>query len=440
MQNLTKMQLTQLCSIIPSPVFLLQMQNMIPMNQDALLLNIDTEDLLYCLPIVSSDEDVIAGYYRTLLLGSTERLCYSVTGRKILCEDQPYRLVEVLPINPQEVVPDVYQIASVREIMFNIFSEIDQLTTEQDIYDFILDNCSKVVAHSGLCSLMMVKDSYAEIVAQRGFESETLHMRLALEDTFPALETNGKFDRIVRINDLEKFQDQYCMEIRPKNGDAYLASTISTPLYINRTLYAILNFDSVHKNAFTEMDEQLLQLIKANIEIILTNHQMHLEIRQLSITDTLTGLYNRNYMEEFLNANKDQSYFIGILDMNSMKHINDSHGHYCGDSALKYFAGALQKNFHSSTMLFRMGGDEFICIFMNSNKPSIDEQICSLRRYLREIPLMLPDETTITLTFSCGFSYHDAGMPSTEAMIRADREMYEEKRAYKKGHPGKDCR
>ena len=156
MQNLTKMQLTQLCSIIPSPVFLLQMQNMIPMNQDALLLNIDTEDLLYCLPIVSSDEDVIAGYYRTLLPGSTERLCYSVTGRKILCEDQPYRLVEVLPINPQEVVPDVYQIASVREIMFNIFSEIDQLTTEQDIYDFILDNCSKVVAHSGLCSLMMV--------------------------------------------------------------------------------------------------------------------------------------------------------------------------------------------------------------------------------------------------------------------------------------------
>ena len=171
MQNLTKMQLTQLCSIIPSPVFLLQMQNMIPMNQDALLLNIDTEDLLYCLPIVSSDEDVIAGYYRTLLPGSTERLCYSVTGRKILCEDQPYRLVEVLPINPQEVVPDVYQIASVREIMFNIFSEIDQLTTEQDIYDFILYNCSKVVAHSGLCSLMMVKDRYAEIVAAGAYSA-----------------------------------------------------------------------------------------------------------------------------------------------------------------------------------------------------------------------------------------------------------------------------
>ncbi|MBP7349149.1 MAG: GGDEF domain-containing protein [Butyrivibrio sp.] len=434
MKNVTKEILIQISSLLVNPVFLIQQQHAYPLNPPAEILFMDTAAFLDCLSTDLSEPECFSSYHKMMSADKQTVNFYSFSGRRIEYEDQLCWLVEVLQLHPQNLVPDIYQIASARKIMLDIYSQIDHLDTDSDIYEFILDNCRKAVAHSDFCSLILVNGQTARIVAQRGFNQDVCYVDIALNDTFLGQETDGKFDHIAIINDLDKFNDRYHLEFKPGKDNKYLASTISAPIYIEHSLYAILNFDSTQKNTFTEADKELLYIIKSNIEIILTNHQMYTEIRRLSQTDILTGLYNRTYLQEYIRLHREQAFYMGLFDMNDMKHINDIHGHRSGDMALKHFVSFLQRSFPFPSALFRIGGDEFLCITFDLDKARINDCVKSMRRLFEQNPILLQDGAETVLTFSCGFSLHEPNMSSHEVMHRADKAMYQEKRAYKLLH------
>ena len=427
MQIVSEQQLRLFGDLLVTPAFLLRAARLQPLNDAAGALRIKGKELL---PFIPDAGDALA-CRQISLDGGDEKHCYTIAGRKISYCGAECWLLELFPIDPHGTLQSLYRASTAREIMLQISSQINQLDTDQDIYDFILDNCGKAVECSALCSLMIVDGDIAHIVAKRGFSDSVYEVSFLLNDTFIGLETAGKFDRIVTINDLDKFRNRYHDEIRTERTGEHLGSTLSAPIYVNGVLYAILCFDSIQKNAFTQQDEELLYIVKSNIEIILANHRMHMEILRLSQTDILTGLYNRTYLVEYLEKRLQKSFYVGMFDMNDLKGINDGHGHHSGDIALQRFAAVLKAAFPAGNAFFRMGGDEFLCILYGMELPAIQERIAALRSMLKHTPVSLADGTAAVLSFSCGFALHAPGAPVDDATQSADRTMYEEKRKFK---------
>lgn len=122
-------------------------------------------------------------------------------------------------------------------------------------------------------------------------------------------------------------------------------------------------FSAREELAGTEMD--FLGLFAKQIEMAITIADLFQAVRDQAVTDALTGLYNRRYFEEALEkevqrAKRQQQPFsiIGI-DLDYLKKINDTHGHFYGDLAIKTIADVLKANARSVDVPARIGGEEF---------------------------------------------------------------------------------
>jgi diguanylate cyclase (GGDEF)-like protein/PAS domain S-box-containing protein len=156
------------------------------------------------------------------------------------------------------------------------------------------------------------------------------------------------------------------------------------------------------------------------------------ELRALSLTDELTGLYNRRgfftLAEQELKLARDTGnrMVLLFLDVNGMKEINDTAGHAAGDRTLQLVADALRVSFRESDVLARMGGDEFAVLAWTGDGGSAAGMQSRLRDSLRVRPGTFGD-TTISVSIGAA-----VWNPATERTLHAlladaDRRMYEDK-------------
>ena len=127
-----------------------------------------------------------------------------------------------------------------------------------------------------------------------------------------------------------------------------------------------------------------LHLVKLNRRIRFVNCKLkktelalkekNVQLEKASITDKLTGIYNRHYLDKALSDQLvlSQRYkrpmSIALLDLDFFKQVNDGFGHQVGDKVLQIFAGLIDKNTRSTDMFGRWGGEEFLIIFPETNK------------------------------------------------------------------------
>lgn len=83
--------------------------------------------------------------------------------------------------------------------------------------------------------------------------------------------------------------------------------------------------------------------------------------------DDVTGVYNRNYLDEFYKNNNDNSYILVYLDVDNFKYINDTYGYSFGDRLLRYMAKTINKLLNKNGILIRFSGDEFLILFKDSD-------------------------------------------------------------------------
>jgi len=101
------------------------------------------------------------------------------------------------------------------------------------------------------------------------------------------------------------------------------------------------------------------------------------KLYEKSITDPLTGLYNREYMKEFLSKKIEESkrykfpLSIAMIDIDYFKKINDTYGHLIGDCVLKEIADLLKNNFRDSDVVSRYGGEEILIIMPFTDKENV---------------------------------------------------------------------
>ncbi len=161
------------------------------------------------------------------------------------------------------------------------------------------------------------------------------------------------------------------------------------------------------------------------------------ELRSLSLQDELTGLFNRRGWLEHskqglrLAQREKRPAAVIFADLNGMKSINDQHGHEEGDRALRDTADVLRKSCREVDVIARFGGDEFVIFALDFDEHGLS----ALRQRVREAiaELNLTGGRPFHLSISVGAAFLRAESPETvdELLDRADREMYEQKRARK---------
>lgn len=156
--------------------------------------------------------------------------------------------------------------------------------------------------------------------------------------------------------------------------------------------------------------------------------QKNKRLKELSEKDDLTGLYNKRTLylrlEEMIQKSRDDksSIFLGILDLDHFKEVNDKYGHLFGDEVLKEVAEKIQHNVREDDIAGRYGGDEFVIIFHDISH-SVVTQV--MTRILEEVNKL--EFGTIRLSFSCGVAVWN-GESCEKLFERADEYMYDVKR------------
>lgn len=165
--------------------------------------------------------------------------------------------------------------------------------------------------------------------------------------------------------------------------------------------------------------------------------EMEKKLKSMSITDELTGLYNRrgffNLLEQHLKfiKRKKEKAFILYVDLDNLKEINDTLGHSTGDSALIDGANVLKATYRESDIIARLGGDEFV-VFLPGKKES-DASIVISRLQGHIDTYNAEKEREYKLSMSIGTAVYDPEEPVSidDLLAKADRSMYEHKRQKK---------
>jgi diguanylate cyclase (GGDEF)-like protein len=158
----------------------------------------------------------------------------------------------------------------------------------------------------------------------------------------------------------------------------------------------------------------------------------------LSLTDTLTGLYNRRYADETLqrliaDAQRGRVFSIAAFDLDGFKRLNDGRGHAAGDQVLVDFARVLRAGLRGADVAVRMGGDEFMVLLPGTGLAQAILVAERLRAAAREERWGAPEAL---VTASTGVMQWSEGQTAEDLLQGADRALYIAKRAFKAAGAG----
>lgn len=193
---------------------------------------------------------------------------------------------------------------------------------------------------------------------------------------------------------------------------------------------------SAAKNEIAILANHFADMVKALKEKQAEIERVHTTLERSAITDMLTGLYNRRYLQVVFpklvgQAQRDHNLIAAILiDIDFFKKINDTHGHVTGDMCLAHFSDELKKYSRANDYLFRIGGEEFLVLSITEDLSGICQFAEKLRQAIEQTPVKYNNKT-IPLTISCGISISaptDADQEViTQMLSTADKAMYEAK-------------
>ena len=228
--------------------------------------------------------------------------------------------------------------------------------------------------------------------------------------------------------------------------------------FLSVALFAILGYVLIILYIFVyepyriEIEVELLQLLvfSSTIAVMLytgsaihqlreQSKQQHIELQKvlelnktLAITDELTGLYNRRYFMEQLVQQKalserdDSDFILCFCDLDHFKQINDTFGHHTGDIVLKKFSDILKSSIREVDYAARFGGEEFVCLLVNTDIKSALKVTERIRESLAKYNFS-DIAPSLHATVSIGVSNFKQFKTIQETLMNADDRMYRAK-------------
>lgn len=194
-----------------------------------------------------------------------------------------------------------------------------------------------------------------------------------------------------------------------------------------------LRYDSDAETA-RDSRQRLAVSAASQIALSLASLQLREGLREQSIRDPLTGLFNRRFLEESLErelqlaGRKQQQIAILFLDLDHFKRFNDTFGHDAGDMVLKSVADLLGDFFRTSDICCRYGGEEFAIILPESSAQDAAIRADALRSETKRLQLQYRKQTLGPISLSAGVAaFPENGLTSDELLRIADQCLYESK-------------
>ena len=263
---------------------------------------------------------------------------------------------------------------------------------------------------------------------------------------FAEMEESGAYAAIVRLGRITLILVGILLLVM--GGLAYfLAHTIVRPLKrlsneAGRVASGDLNVDipvggsseiSYLTQVFNHMVSSLrsgqVEISQAHEALIEKNRELH----RLSITDGLTGLFNRKHLMDLFDMEMARTrrykipFSVLIADIDHFKRINDTYGHLAGDAVLRRIADTLRQAVRECDHIGRYGGEEFLLILPNSEAAGAMDMAQRIRRQIRQVRFY-NDGNEISMTISVGVAQCSEAEESIEAVLgRADSALYQAK-------------
>lgn len=184
--------------------------------------------------------------------------------------------------------------------------------------------------------------------------------------------------------------------------------------------------------------QELMARLRTQVRRKRYNDQLRASVTQtieMAVTDGLTGLHNRRYLDSHLQTLFDRAVArrrplsVMITDLDRFKTINDAHGHDGGDDVLREFARRLRKNVRGIDLACRFGGEEFVVVMPDTDATVAENVAERIRAEIAQLPFAIGHEgKAIEVTVSVGVSSVVNGADTVAALMkRADVALYEAK-------------
>lgn len=225
-------------------------------------------------------------------------------------------------------------------------------------------------------------------------------------------------DKVTVIKDLEAIRTEYPESyaiLKPQDIHCLAAG----PIKSEEDVIGFIGVDNPDPQMMT-MIEPFLNVIGYFTCTLLKRRELVKKLHNLSYHDQLTGAYNRHALNEYFRTLKANSLGVLYFDISGLKQINDAFGHEEGDKLIRQSFQLLKESLDTH-LIFRIGGDEFIAFFPDSDEPFVRAAYNKIQQKIQEGSHHI----------AAGMAWSDQRPLELEKiLLNADKKMYEDKREY----------
>jgi diguanylate cyclase (GGDEF)-like protein len=339
------------------------------------------------------------------------------------------------------------------QVLFSLYDHVKKLLSPEVFYIATYDEATHICEFplffdQSSLSLMPARDVYQApgLTGAVILGKQTLVLKDALD---PAVASQYQFIR---------------------TGGQPIRTYVGVPMIVHNRVIGVISMQAYAPDAFTAEQIRLLETISFQAAIAIENSQLfeeaqkeleqrrdaqaaleraneqlqaqirqievlQVELRDQAVRDPLTGLFNRRYLKETLQREiararrEDLPIGIMIMDIDEFKNVNDVYGHNAGDRLLQAMADMLKTNIRAEDIVCRYGGEEFVIVMPGASLGVAYERAELLRQNVDQMWVPYEGEL-LHVTISLGVAaYPLHGTDGEDALIRADRALYQAKQA-----------
>jgi diguanylate cyclase (GGDEF)-like protein len=303
-----------------------------------------------------------------------------------------------------------------------ITKHLNQSLKLNDIFNFASSELIKIFGAEYCCVLQRDKEK-EQLIVQSSNLPTLSHDSFALDYGFSGIVLSTKEPVIISDYSNNPKVKSKLMEITNSR------SLIASPIFVNSEVEGVILVTHRKPNFFSYENYKLLQVLSGHIGLAITNASLHAAVKRMVITDNLTGLYARHYLDEQINflQKKDFCGSLIVTDIDNFKRVNDTYGHQVGDQILTQVSKIIASSIRDSDIAARWGGEE-LAIYLP--QATVEQTV----RVAERIRNTIAKETNPQVTVSCGIAewhWQDDKISVESLFYRADMALYEAKHAGK---------
>lgn len=303
---------------------------------------------------------------------------------------------------------------------------VRQASSEDEVYDILFDILKKKI---DITQIVVGRKEYSDkqLKVYKAMDNEKFNAikdRMTNEENCWAIKSGKEF--ICNDNN-----DNFNCKDFYSDAESY----ICLPIILGGIVSGVIQLQSNKKNYFTDKVIAEIKIYIDNITPVISNLRLLESLNNIASIDTLTKVYNRRYLDKYLEEQirvaKDSNLYLCVimLDIDFFKKFNDTYGHVAGDYVLMHFADILKFNVREDDVVSRYGGEEFVVVLPGTDLPGAYIVAEKLRIMVEEMPLAsISSENPPKITCSLGISSYPLHGNNIDKLIQsADKALYKAK-------------